>query len=149
MLNRAFFSLQRELGPDQVALGNLFLNGILDFAFYRYGTWGIPLSTAIVNIAGTAALLAVIRKRLGGIEGRQTAAAGVRIAIASAAAAGIAFAVWEPLDSALGRSFPAQVVSLGLALAAAGAVYLGSCRLLGVRELELVISLRRRVARSI
>ncbi len=133
MLNRAFFSLQENWVPTVVALGNLFLNAILDFAFYRYGTWGIPLSTALVNIAGTAALLAVIRKRLGGIEGRQTAAAGVRIAIAAAAAAGIAFAVWEPLDSALGRSFPAQVVSLGLALAAAGAVYLGSCRLLGVR----------------
>ena len=147
MLNRAFFSLQENWIPTAVALGNLFLNAILDFAFYRFGTWGIPLSTAIVNVAGTVALLLLIRRRLGGIEGGRTAAAAARIALAAAAAAGIAFAVWYPLDSALGRSFGGQFVSLGFALAAAGAVYLGSCRALEVPELELAMSLRRRVAR--
>ena len=43
MLNRAFFSLQSNWLPTTVALGNLFLNAILDFAFYRFGVWGIPL----------------------------------------------------------------------------------------------------------
>jgi putative peptidoglycan lipid II flippase len=148
LLNRAFFSLQRNWLPTAVALGNLFLNGILDFAFYRYGTWGIPLSTAIVNVAGTVALLVLIRRQVGGIEGRKTAAAAARIVVAAAAAAGIAFAVWKPLDSALGRSFGAQVVTLGLALAAAGVVYLGSCRVLRVPELDLALSLRRRLARG-
>jgi putative peptidoglycan lipid II flippase len=147
LLNRAFFSLQENWIPTAVALGNLFLNGLLDFAFYRYGTWGIPLSTAIVNLAGTVALLVLIRRRLAGIEGRRTAVAAARIAAAAAVAAGLAFAVWKPLDSGLGRSFGGQFVSLGVALAAAGAVYLGSCRLFGVRELELALSLRRRVAR--
>jgi hypothetical protein len=56
--------------------------------------------------------------------------------------------VWRPLDSALGRSFPAQVVSLGLALGAAIAVYLGSCRLLQVRELDTLLSLRSRFRRA-
>ena len=99
-----------------------------------------------MNIAGTIALLVLIRRRLGGIEGTRTAAATARVAVAAAAAAGVAFVVWEPLDSALGRTFPAQLVSLGAALVAASAVYLGSCRVLGVRELDLVLSLRRRVA---
>src|SRR5436305_1172662 len=52
MLNRAFFSMQSNWIPTAVALGNLFLNALLDLAFYRVGTWGIPLATAVCNIAG-------------------------------------------------------------------------------------------------
>ncbi|MDX6474669.1 MAG: putative peptidoglycan lipid flippase, partial [Gaiellaceae bacterium] len=51
MLNRAFFSLQSNWIPTIVALGNLALNAILDTAFYRFGTWGIPLATAVCNVA--------------------------------------------------------------------------------------------------
>ena len=50
MLNRAFFSLQSNWMPTAIALGNLFLNAILDFAFYRVGVWGIPLATAVCNL---------------------------------------------------------------------------------------------------
>ena len=62
MLNRAFFSLQENWIPTMVALGNLFLNAVLDFAFYRYGVWGIPLSTAFVNLAGSWALFVLLRR---------------------------------------------------------------------------------------
>src|SRR5207237_2952934 len=82
MLNRAFFSLQSNWIPTSVALGNLGLNAALDAAFYRFGTWGIPLSTSLVNIAGTAVLLWLLRRRLVGIELGETIAATVRIAAA-------------------------------------------------------------------
>ena len=146
MLNRAFFSLQSNWLPTVVALGNLFLNALLDLAFYRFGTWGIPLATALVNIAGTAALLVLLRRRIGGVEAAKTASATARVLVASAAVAAVAYGVWKPLDSALGRSFGAQVVSLGVALVAAGAVYLGACRIAGVRELQVLLSLRSRRA---
>ena len=100
MLNRAFFSLQSNWIPTVVALANLFLNALLDLVFYRFGTWGIPLSTALVNIAGTAALLVLLRRRIGGIEGGEDSAAVARIVVASAAVAGVAYGVWKPLDSA-------------------------------------------------
>ncbi|HEY3920896.1 MAG TPA: murein biosynthesis integral membrane protein MurJ [Gaiellaceae bacterium] len=145
MLNRAFFSLQSNWIPMTVALANLFLNAVLDFAFYRFGTWGIPLSTAIVNIAGTAALIVLLRRRLGGIDGRATGLAVSRIVVASALVAGAAYGAWEPLDAALGRSFGAQVVSLGLALCASVVVYLGACRALKVREMQALLSLRSRL----
>jgi hypothetical protein len=60
----------------------------------------------------------------------------------------VSYAIWRPLDSALGRSFPAQVVSLGLALAAAVGVYFGACRALRVRELQALLSLRNRLSRG-
>ncbi len=73
MLNRGFFSLQSPWIPSWVAFGNLGLNAVLDAVFYRFGIWGIPLSTSLVNIAGTAALLVLFRRRMGGFELRETA----------------------------------------------------------------------------
>jgi putative peptidoglycan lipid II flippase len=143
LLNRGFFSLQSNWVPTFVALADLFLNAVLDAVFYRFGTWGIPLATAVVNMAGAATLIYLMRRRLGGLDGRRTASSVARILVASAGVAGVAYIVWEPLDSALGRSFPAQVVSLGLALTAATAVYLGLCRVLRVRELGALRQLRR------
>jgi len=145
MLNRAFFSLQSNWVPTAVALANLVLNAVLDLILYRVGVWGIPLATAIVNVAGTAALLALLRRRIGRIEGGKTASAVLRIAIASAVVAGVAYGFWRPLDHALGRTFAAQVLSLGVALALGGLAYVGACRILRVRELETLLALRRGV----
>jgi putative peptidoglycan lipid II flippase len=148
MMNRAFFSLRFNWVPTAIALGNLFLNAVLDFAFYRFGVWGIPLATAICNIAGTWALLVVLRRRIHRVEGGAIASTTIRVVVASAVVAAVAWTVWHPLDSALGRTFPAQVVSLGAALGASIIVYLLSCRLLQVRELDVLLSLRTRLRRS-
>ncbi len=148
MLNRAFFSMQENWIPTAVALGNLFLNAVLDALLYHLGAWGIALSTALVNIAGTIALLALLRRRLGGIEGLGIASVTARIAAGSVALAAVAYLVWEPLDSALGRSFPAQVCSLGTALIASIATYVLACRVLRVREMNSVLSLAARFRRA-
>jgi putative peptidoglycan lipid II flippase len=144
MLNRAFFSLQSNWVPTLIALGNLGLNAALDGAFYTFGTWGIPLSTSLVNIAGTGALLVLLRRRMGRVEFGETAAATARIVVAAAVLAGISYGIWRGLDEGIGRSLGAQIVSLGLALALGGAAYLWACRELRVHELQALLSLRRR-----
>jgi putative peptidoglycan lipid II flippase len=143
MLNRAFFSLQSNWVPTAIALGNLFLNAILDFAFYRLGVWGIPLGTAVCNVAATWALLVLLRRRVGRLDGGETARTVARVVLVAAIVAVVSYAVWKPLDGALGRSLGAQVVSLGLALAAAIATYYVGCRTLRVRELDALRRLRR------
>jgi putative peptidoglycan lipid II flippase len=148
MLNRAFFSLQSNWIPTSVALGNLALNAILDALFYRLGVWGIPLSTAVCNLAGTIALLYLFKQRLGRIDGSAIASSVSRIVVAGAAVAAVAWFVWRPLDSILGRSLPAQVASLGSALLAAGAAYLVVCSALRVREMQALLSLRSRARRG-
>jgi putative peptidoglycan lipid II flippase len=148
MMNRAFFSLQSNWTPTVVALGNLALNAILDAVFYRFGTWGIPLSTAVCNVVGTVALLVLLRRQIGRIDGGEIAASAGRIVVASALVAIVAFGVWDPLDSAVGRSFGGQVVSLGLALVASVATYAIACRALSVREMQALLSLRSRGRRG-
>jgi putative peptidoglycan lipid II flippase len=143
MLNRGFFSLQSPWIPSWVAFGNLGLNAALDAAFYRFGIWGIPLATSFVNIAGTWALIVLFRRRMGDFELGETARSFVLVAVASAVLAAVAWWIWHLLDSGLGRSIPAQIVSLGLGLVLGYAAFFGACRLLGVRELETMLRLRR------
>jgi putative peptidoglycan lipid II flippase len=144
LLNRAFFSLQSPWVPTAIALGNLALNALLDWVFYRVGVWGIPLATSIVNIAGTGALLLVLRRRTGHIGGRRLASSYLRIAVASVAAAGIALVVWLGLDSLVGRSVGGQIVSVGGGVLASVGAFLLFARLLRIAELETLLSLRRR-----
>jgi putative peptidoglycan lipid II flippase len=148
MLNRAFFSLQSNWIPTSVALGNLGLNAALDAAFYRFGTWGIPLGTSVVNVAGSVVLLVLMRRRIGRIEFGETVDSLWRIIVASAALAGVAFGVWYGIDQAAGRSFGGQLASVGLALTAGVVAYLVSCRALRVRELGPLLALRNRLQRA-
>jgi putative peptidoglycan lipid II flippase len=144
MLNRAFFGLQLPWMPTVVAVANLTLNVVLDLLFYRLGVWGIPLATSLVNIAGTAFLLFLLRRRLGSLGLREIARAVALITLASSALAAAAYGVWWVLDDVLGRGLAGQIVSVLTAIAAGGAVYLGACRVLGVREMQALLSLRGR-----
>jgi len=98
--------------------------------------------------ASAPALLMVFRSRLGQIGFAETARTFLRVTVASAALAAVAYPLWYVLDQALGRSVPAQVVALGSAFVAGFGVYLISCRLLGVRELNTLLSLRGRFRRG-
>jgi len=146
-LNRAFFSLQSNWVPTVVALANLGVNAALDAAFYSFGVWGIPLSTSFVNIAGTAALLVLLRRRVGNVDARATGRTFVLVTVASGVLAAVSWTVWDALDGVLGRSTGAQLVSLATALVAGIGAYLIACKTLRVRELEALLALRARFRR--
>ena len=148
VLIRAFFSLQKPWLPTGVALANLALNAALDAAFYRFGTWGIPLATAVVNVMGTVALVALLRRQVGMLELRRTAGTATKVVAASAALAVVAYGVWRGIDEGLGRSTLDQIASVGTALACGVLAYLFCARLLRIPELEALLSLRARFARS-
>jgi putative peptidoglycan lipid II flippase len=147
MLNRAFFSLQSPWIPTYVALGNLFVNGSLDWGFSHLGIWGIPLATSFVNIAGTATLLLVLRGELGRLDGRAIALSYLRITVAAGVATGVAYGVWRGFDESIGRTAGAQLVSVGLALIAAICAYVLAASALRIRELEALLTLVGRFGR--
>ena len=148
MLNRAFFSLQSNWVPTVIALGNLFLNALLDLAFYRFGVWGIPLSTAVCNLAGAWALFVLLRRRLGSVDGGAIASTTARVLVASAVVGAVSWTVWHALDRAAGVSLGAQIVSVGLALVAGGLAYVPCCKLLQVREMDRLLALGARRRRA-
>jgi putative peptidoglycan lipid II flippase len=143
LLTRGFYGLQSNWIPTTVAVATVSLNAALDAVFYRVGVWGIPLATALVNIAGAAALLVALRRRFGQVDGSRVTDAVARIAVASLVFGAVALAAWYGLDRLLGRTVLAQIVSLGVALGVGLAVYLGACRALKVRELDALRSTLR------
>ncbi len=147
LMNRAFFSLQAPLIPTLVAAGNLAFNGLLYVALYRVGVWGVPLAISIANIAGALALVLLLRRRVGSLELTRTFGALLRIVAASAVLGAVAYGVWWALDDALGRDFVGQLVSVGVGVSAGAVAYLAACRLLGVREIDTLLSLWARFRR--
>ena len=144
ILNRSFYAVQTNWVPTGIALGAVALNAAFNTVFYRFGIWGIPLSTSTVNVIAAVVLLVMMRRRIGLEHVGRTLGVVARIAGAGAVAAGLAFATWYGLDDVLSRGLLAQVVSLGAALAVGGVVYFGLARALGLRELEALLLLRAR-----
>ncbi|MBA2642401.1 MAG: murein biosynthesis integral membrane protein MurJ [Actinobacteria bacterium] len=144
ILNRSFYAVQSNWIPTAIALGAVGVNAALDTVFYRLGIWGIPLATALVNVAGAAALLVMMRRRIGLEHVARTLGVALRILAAAALAATAAFLAWYGLDAWLGDSFAAQLVSVGGGLAAATTGYVAASKALGIRELDTLLLLRAR-----
>jgi putative peptidoglycan lipid II flippase len=142
LLNRTFYAVQTNWVPTAIALAAVGANAALDAVFYRVGIWGIPLATASVNVFASAALLFMLRRRIGLEHVGRMLGVVARIVVASALAAGVALAIWSGLDALLGRSLVAQIVSLGVGFLAAGATYFFAARMLAARELDAVLALR-------
>ena len=148
MLNRGFFSLQAPWVPTLVALVVVVVNTALYLVLYRVGAWGIPLAISLTNVVGVGLLVVALRRRAGRLDVSGTVDSFVRVSVASVALAVVAFGSWWLLDDLLGRSFLGQLVSLGTALLAGGAVYLAACRALRVPEMATLLSLRSRSQRD-
>ena len=122
----------------------------LDAAFYRFGTWGIPLATSVVNLAGSAVLVTLMRRRLGRLGFEAILDSVSRIIVASAALAGAAYGTWYVLDRALGVGLIAQLLSVGAALVVGIAVYTAAVLMLRIpeaRQIErLIVGRLRRSA---
>ena len=125
LLTRTFFSLQRPWLPTALGGASLVVNIVVALALYRpYGVAGIVIGTAVASAAMTFGQLRALRRELGGrLEVAATVAAVARMLVASLALAAIAYLLWRGLDDVLGRSLPAQIVSVGGGLTAGLAAY--------------------------
>ncbi|HET8976425.1 MAG TPA: murein biosynthesis integral membrane protein MurJ, partial [Solirubrobacterales bacterium] len=145
LMTRTFFSLQRPWVPTAISGANLVITAIVALALYGpFGVGGIVAATAVATAASVAAQAVILRGRLHGIELGRFIDAAVRITAAAALLAGVSYVVWLGLDDMLGRSVIAQIVSLGVALAAGGAAYFAAVTALRVPEAEQVRRLVRR-----
>ena len=127
MLTRGFFSLQRPWLPTKLAVGSLAINAVGSYLLAeRYGIGGIVLGTIVSNAALVIAEAIWLRQRAGRVrdvpDARRDRPDDLR---GGGPGAWSATSAWLWLDDALGRSLPAQIVSLGTALALGGAAYAG------------------------
>jgi putative peptidoglycan lipid II flippase len=139
---RTFFSLQRPWLPTATATGSLVVNAAVSLALYKpLGIGGIVLGTAVSSAAMTVLQAAILRRLLGGLDLRRTLSAAVRIVMASALLGVVAYFSWRGLDGLLGRSLPAQVVSVGGGVLAGSAVYAAVVLAARIPEAHQIVAL--------
>jgi putative peptidoglycan lipid II flippase len=142
---RTFFSLQRPWQATALAVIDLVVSAVAAWALYApFGVGGIVAGTGIGTSAAVFAQAFILRRKFGGLELGRLLSTTIRISIASAALAGISWVIWDVLDSALGRSTVAQIISLGTGLALGALAYLAVAWMLRIAELEQILRLLRR-----
>ncbi len=117
LLTRTFFALQRPWIPTRLAATNMLVDIVVSVTLYKpLGIAGLVIGTVVANAVMTILQLQRLRTGFNGrLEGAQTTMITARIAVASALLAGGSWVVWYVLDSVIGRSLPAQIVSVGAA----------------------------------
>ncbi len=135
LLTRTFFSLQRPWMPTALAALTLLVNALVSYSLYeRFGIAGIVFGTVVSSVAMTGGQIVALRSHLDGLELGRTLRACALMLVASAVLGLVAYSTWWGLDELLGRSLPAQVMSVGAGVLAGTAVY--AALLLGLRVPE-------------
>ncbi|HEY4778825.1 MAG TPA: murein biosynthesis integral membrane protein MurJ [Solirubrobacterales bacterium] len=141
---RTFFSLQRPWRATTLAVIDLVVSILAALALYKpFGVAGIVAGTGIGTTAAVVAQAAILRRELDGLELGRLFSTTVRITLASAALAGVAWGVWKLLDEALGRGLLGQVASVGGGLVLGAVTYFAIAKLLRIAELEQIMRLLR------
>jgi len=142
LFSRTFFSLQKPWATTALAGVNLVVNAGVALALYKpFGIAGIVIGTVAGTLVMTVAQGWLLRSELGGVEGARALAAGARMLAASALLAAAAYGAWYGLDDLLGRTLPAQAVSVVAAITAGAAIYAGAVWVLGVPEARQIRAL--------
>ena len=125
LLTRTFFSLQRPWVPTGLAGANLVVNAILSVALYKpLGIAGLVIGTAVASAGMTITQGIYLRRELHGrLDGRETIANVIAMTGAAMLMGVVAYVVWWALDAALGRSLPAEIVTVGGGICAGLALY--------------------------
>lgn len=155
VLSPAFYALNDARTPMLVSLGSILVNYLAASTMIRLaglGHAGLALSTSAVALFGFLVLFAILRKRIGGVHGRDLAKQIGKVSLASAIMGAAIFATSRGMGMWLGVSQMARLADLAVSLPVGLAVYYAGCRALGLTEIDAVIHafarpIRRRLQR--
>jgi putative peptidoglycan lipid II flippase len=140
LLTRVFFAVQRPWIPTKLAAINIVVDIVVSVGLYKpFGIAGLIIGTVVANALMTWLLLQRLRIGFDGrLEGAQTTMITARIAVASVLLGGVSWVAWKGLDSVLGGSLPAQIISVGGAGVAGVFVYVRAVFAMRVPEARQV-----------
>jgi putative peptidoglycan lipid II flippase len=142
VLSPAFYALNDARTPMLVSLGSILVNYAAASTMIKFaglGHAGLALSTSAVALFGFVVLFALLRKRIGGVHGRDLAMQIGKVALASSIMGAVIFATSRGMATWLGASQIARLADLAVSIPAGLAVYYGACRALGLAEIDGVI----------
>jgi putative peptidoglycan lipid II flippase len=152
LLTRTFYAMHDTRTPALVNVGAAGVNLAADAVFAFALGWGVPglaLGHAVSYVVGAGVLLLLLRRRLGGIDGRRIAGSIGRVLPAAVLAGAAALAVAVGVDHLgdVGRGL-VRLAQVGAAVLSGMLVFLLAARIFGVREIpEVRAALGSRTAR--
>jgi putative peptidoglycan lipid II flippase len=137
---RAFFAMQDTRTPALINVAAVGLNTAANVALFpAMGVRGLALGHALAYTFAAVAAAVLLRRRLGGLEGRTVGTGLARIlgaaALTGAAAWGGARLMSQVVDA---DTFGGQVVEVGVGVMAGLIIFLGAALLFRLEELDLV-----------
>lgn len=138
VLSPTFYAMRDARTPVAVSIVSVLVNAGLNIALVRaYGYVGLACGTALASLVNAGLLLWLLRRRLGGMDGRRITSAVVRMTVASSVmAAGAWGAHTWLLDVWPSNVFVVQAVRVGVAIVTALAVLVAMSRLLRIDEFD-------------
>ena len=138
-LTRAFYSLQDTKTPLIINTFGVGFNALVNLAFFQFlQVKGLALGHAAAYTFSMILSALVLRKKLGGLDGRNIVSTVARVIVASAGSALAAFETAWILEDFLNTGLLAhQLIQVFSAILVAALVYLVLVRLLRIKEMEL------------
>jgi putative peptidoglycan lipid II flippase len=137
---RAFYAMQDTRTPALINVFAVGLNTAANFALFPLlGVRGLALGHATAYTFAAIAAGVLLRRRLGGIEGRLLARGLAKIVAGAVVTAAAAWGVATLLERSIGvETLGKQVIQVGTSVLAGLIIFLGAALLLRMEELELV-----------
>jgi putative peptidoglycan lipid II flippase len=141
VLSPTFYAMRDARTPVTISIVSVLVNAALNIALVRaMGYVGLGLGTAVASLINAGLLLFLLRRRLGGIDGRRIAWAVVRMSLASSVMAACVWAVHFWLEGLVpGSLLPVQMLRVGLAIVTGLVVLVAMSRVLRIDEFDEAI----------
>jgi putative peptidoglycan lipid II flippase len=142
-----FYALRDSRTPVIVSMLSVLANVVLNLALVRVlGYRGLALGTALSALLNAGMLIALLRGRIGGLDGRRVAAALLKIAAASAVMAVVAVSAEHLVRSSLpGTGLTRRAIHVAAGIGLGISALVATAKALRIREFdEALASLLRR-----
>ncbi|MFC5744959.1 murein biosynthesis integral membrane protein MurJ [Actinomadura rugatobispora] len=146
LMLRVFYSMQDTRTPTFIGIGVVITN--ITMALTAYAV--LPTNKIIVGIAGGFAIAqtagavlgwAILRRRLGGMDGRRIFVSYLKLAVALWPLIGFAYATHAVVDAALGAGLASGLIALVAGSVGGGLLYLVFARMMRVEEVGSMLSM--------
>lgn len=146
---RAFYAMQDTRTPALINVLAVGVNIGANLALFpALGVRGLALGHSIAYVVAAVTAGAVLRRRLGGLEGRRLAAGLGRILVAAALTGAAAWGGARLMSDAIGAdTLGGQIAQVAVGVAAGLIIFVGAALILRIEEFELVrrtVTARRR-----
>ena len=133
-----FYAIGESRIPAIVSASAIVVNVLASIALLRLiGFQGLALGTSIAAIVNAAALLWMLRRRLGGIEGGRLLTIFVKVTLSAALMALAAIAIQLAMNRVTpGPGLASQAIRLVASIAGSLAALAGTAKVLGVEEFD-------------